>query len=137
MTPEQIHLVKTTWAEMEPIAEQAADTFYARLFEQNPQYRALFTGDMQAQGKMLIAMLNTAVMSISRLEAIAPAVQALGKRHVGYGVTAADYNAVGEALLWTLARWLGEAFTPDARTAWTTTYSMLADTMNEAAARTD
>ncbi|KZX57074.1 hemin receptor [Halioglobus sp. HI00S01] len=137
MPPEQIHLVKTALAAMTPIAEQAADTFYARLFEQNPPYRALFTGDMRAQGKMLIAILNTTVMSIDRREAVVPAIQALGKRHVGYGVTAADYDAVGEALLWTLARWLGEAFTPDTRTAWTTTYSVLADTMNEAAARTD
>lgn len=104
MPPEQIHLVKTALAAMTPIAEQAADTFYARLFEQNPPYRALFTGDMRAQGKMLIAILNTTVMSIDRREAVVPAIQALGKRHVGYGVTAADYDAVGEALLWTLAR---------------------------------
>lgn len=113
MTPEQVKLVKDSWAQVLPISEQAADLFYGRLFELNPAYRELFKGDMQSQGRMLMAMLNTAVNSLERLDDIVPAVQALGQRHVGYGVQEQDYDTVGAALLWTLGQGLGAAFTEE------------------------
>ncbi|MAT92042.1 MAG: hemin receptor [Halioglobus sp.] len=132
MTPEQVTLVKDSWAQVSPISEQAAELFYNRLFELNPDYRALFTGDMKSQGKMLMSMLNTAVASLDRLDAIVPAVQALGQRHVGYGVQEQDYAVVGEALLWTLGQGLGEDFTDEVKQAWTETYTTLAGVMIEA-----
>jgi len=135
MTPEQVKLVKDSWAQVAPISEQAAELFYGRLFELNPDYRALFKGDMKSQGKMLMSMLNTAVASLDKLDAIVPAVQALGQRHVGYGVKAEDYDTVAEALLWTLGQGLGEGFTDEVREAWTLTYTTLATVMIEAAAQ--
>ncbi|MEM9254535.1 MAG: globin family protein [Pseudomonadota bacterium] len=132
MTPEQVTLVKDTWAQVKPIADQAAELFYGRLFELNPDYKALFKGDMTNQGKMLMSMLNTAVASLDRLETIVPAVQALGQRHVGYGVKDEDYDTVGEALLWTLGQGLGDGFTEPVKEAWTETYTTLASVMIEA-----
>ena len=65
---------------------------------------------------------------------LVPAVQALGKRHQTYGVKDAHYDTVGEALLWTLERGLGDGFTPDVKTAWASAYGLLATTMKTAAA---
>jgi len=45
MTPKQIELVQSSFAKVVPIAPQAAEIFYARLFELAPGVRALFTGD--------------------------------------------------------------------------------------------
>ena len=59
-------------------------------------------------------------------------VQDLGKRHKGYGVTAAHYAPVGAALLWTLEKGLGPDFTPDVKAAWTETYTALAGVMTAA-----
>ncbi|MGB1141194.1 MAG: globin family protein [Halioglobus sp.] len=132
MTPEQVTMVKDTWAQVAPISEQAAELFYGRLFELNPDYQSLFTGDMKSQGKMLMSMLNTAVTSLDKLDAIVPAVQALGKRHVDYGVKPEDYDTVGAALLWTLDKGLGDAFTDEVKEAWTETYTTLATVMIEA-----
>lgn len=132
MTPEQIVLVKQSWAQVVPISDQAAELFYGRLFELNPAYRDLFTGDMKSQGKKLMTMINTAVTSLDRLDSIVPAVQDLGKRHVGYGVKDADYDTVAVALLWTLEQGLGDAFTPEVKAAWTLTYTTLANVMIEA-----
>jgi hemoglobin-like flavoprotein len=42
---------------------------------------------------------------------------------------------VGAALLWTLEKGLGRAFTPEMRDAWATVYGLLASTMRNAAAR--
>ncbi|MCW5749261.1 MAG: hemin receptor [Alphaproteobacteria bacterium] len=134
MTPEQKALVRSSFAQVVPIKEAAAELFYNRLFEMDPALRPLFKGDMKEQGAKLMAMIATAVGGLDRLEAIVPAVQDLGKRHAGYGVKAADYDTVGGALLWTLEKGLGPAFTGEVRAAWTACYGLLADTMKQAAA---
>ena len=66
------------------------------------------------------------------LDQILPAVEALGRRHAGYGVREGHYATVGAALLWTLEQGLGDAFTTDVRKAWTTAYGTLASVMIEA-----
>lgn len=133
MTPEQINLVKTSWEKVVPISATAAELFYGKLFELDPSLKSLFKGDMQEQGKKLMRMVGTAVNGLDRLDAIVPAVQQLGVRHVGYGVKDAHYDTVGAALLWTLGQGLGDQFTADTEAAWTTVYGLLADTMKAAA----
>jgi hemoglobin-like flavoprotein len=134
MTPEQIQLVKTSWTQIVPISDQAAQLFYARLFEVAPEVKPLFKGDMIEQGAKLMMMLNTAVNSLERLDQIVPAIQAMGRRHVDYGVKDEHYDYVGEALLWTLEQGLGDGFTDEIKAAWTDTYTLLAETMKAAAA---
>ena len=70
---------------------------------------------------------------LDNLEAIVPAVQELGVRHVNYGVKEEDYATVGSALLSTLEAGLGDAFTPEVKEAWTITYTTLSTTMIDAA----
>jgi nitric oxide dioxygenase len=132
MNAADIQLVQDSFRKITPIAEQAAALFYARLFELNPRLRSLFRGDMAEQGRKLMMMLGIAVTSLHRLDNLVPTVQALGARHAGYGANEEDYATVGAALLWTLEKGLGADFTPAVREAWTTTYSLLANTMLEA-----
>ncbi len=132
MTPQQIELVTSTWAQVKPISEQAAAMFYAKLFELSPEVKPLFTHDMTEQGKKLMTMLDTAVGSLNDLESIIPAVQDMGKRHAGYGVKDEDYAKVAAALLWTLEQGLGDGFTEDVKAAWTETYMTLAGVMIDA-----
>ena len=132
MTSAEIHLVKDSFRQIVPIADQAAALFYARLFELDPALRHLFRGDMREQGRKLMTMIAAVVQSLEHLDTLVPAVRQLGARHAGYGVTPDHYAVVGAALLWTLEKGLGPAFTPDVRDAWTSTYSLLANTMLEA-----
>ena len=134
MTPEQIELVKGSWANVLPISDKAAELFYGKLFELDPSLKSLFKGDMAEQGKKLMKMVNTAVNGLDRLNDIVPAVQQLGVRHIGYGVKDEHYDTVGAALLWTLGAGLGDAFTEETKQAWATAYGILADTMKAAAA---
>lgn len=133
MTPHQIMLVQTSFEKVAPIADTAAELFYRRLFETDPTASKLFKGDMKQQGRKLMQMIGVAVKGLDKLDTIVPAVQSLGKRHVGYGVTEAQYDTVGAALLWTLSQGLGAAFTPEVKEAWTAAYSLLATTMKQAA----
>jgi nitric oxide dioxygenase len=119
---------------VEPIADTAAGLFYARLFELDPSVRPLFAHtDIARQGKVLMQTLTVVVRSLGRLETIVPAVQALGRRHAGYGVRPQDYDKVAAALLWTLEQGLGEGFDDDTRDAWVTAYGTLASVMMAAA----
>jgi hemoglobin-like flavoprotein len=133
VTPTEISLVQGTFRKIVPIADQAAALFYARLFELDPAVRTLFRGDLQEQGHKFMSMLAMAVASLDRLDALLPAIRTLGLRHVGYGALEEHYASVGAALLWTLQKGLGPEFTPSVCTAWTNVYSLLAQTMIEAA----
>lgn len=134
MTEDQIRLVQSSWKLVVPIQETASGLFYGRLFELDPALRALFRTDLKTQGHRLMAILNTVVNGLGRLDQLLPAVQDLGRRHTGYGVQDAHYDTVAGALLWTLEQGLGAAFTAEVRDAWTTAYLTLAGVMKEAAA---
>jgi hemoglobin-like flavoprotein len=134
MTPNEVGLIKASWAAVEPIADTAAELFYGRLFELDPTLQRLFRRtDMTAQRKLLMQTLTVVVKSLDKLDQIVPAVKALGRRHAGYGVRAAHYDTVGAALLWTLEQGLGDGFSPEVRDAWTEAYGTLASVMIEAA----
>lgn len=133
MTPEQIHLVKSSFQKVLPISETAADLFYAKLFELDPSLRPLFRGDIKEQGRKLMDMLDALVRGLDKLQTILGAVQKLGERHVAYGVQNKHYETVGTALLWTLEQGLGKDFTAETKQAWVETYNLVASAMQDAA----
>lgn len=134
MTPDQVALIQSSWQKVVPIKEKAAELFYGKLFELDPNLKPLFKGDIKEQGRKLMMMLNTVVTNLEKLDSLVPAVQDLGKRHVAYGVKDAHYATVGAALLWTLGAGLGDAFTPETEAAWTEAYTVLSTVMKDAAA---
>ena len=133
MTPRQIELVQASFRTVQPMAATAAEIFYKRLFEVAPATRSLFKNDMKTQGQKLMQVLAMAVGSLSNLVTLVPIVQQLGVRHGGYGVKAEDYDSVRQALMWTLALVLQDAWTDELSSAWNTAYAMLAGVMKEAA----
>ena len=133
LTPAQIEAVKSSFAQVAPMAEEAAKLFYEQLFTLDPTLRSLFAEDMTAQRQKLMQMLSTAVNGLDQLETIVPAVKALGVRHIQYGIHDSHYETVGQALLWTLEQGLGPAFTSEIKAAWTEVYTLIAETMKGAA----
>jgi hemoglobin-like flavoprotein len=129
MTPDQVKLVQTSFAQVAPIADHVATMFYDYLFAIAPSTKPLFKSDMAEQRRKLIAMLAAVVNGLGDLHSILPAASALAKRHVSYGVEAGHYAIVGQALLWTLEQGLGSAWTKDLAAAWTAAYTTLADFM--------
>ena len=129
MTNDEICLLKSSFQKIGPIAEQASVLFFARLFELDPTLREIFHGDIAAQGRKLLQTLNLAIQGIDRIDTLAPAARQFGRRHAGYHVKQAHYDAVGEALLWTLAKGLGSDFTSETRDAWGKIYWLLAETI--------
>lgn len=121
--------MQTSFAKVAPIADTAAMLFYDDLFQRDPRLRSLFKDDMTEQRQKLMSMLGTAVANLRQWDKIAAAVQALGKRHVTYGVAPADYDTVGAALIATLEKGLGNDFTPEVRGAWIACYTAIVTEM--------
>ena len=135
MTPQEIAIIRHTWAAVAPIADAAAQSFYSRLFDIDPSTRPLFkTTDMAEQRRKLMGVIGIVVGSLERLDTLIPTVENLGRRHTGYGVEDRHYNSVGAALLWTLEQGLGDEWSEDARIAWSKAYALLAGVMQSAAA---
>jgi hemoglobin-like flavoprotein len=132
MDSKQIELVRASFAKIQPVTEEAAVLFYARLFELNPDLRRLFTIDIREQGHKLMDMLGFAVAGLERVDELIPALEALGQRHVGYGVEDSHYDTVGAALLWTLKQALKTEYTAETNQAWQALYTLLSETMKGA-----
>ena len=126
-------LVRTTFARLAVMPEVAGALLYERLFAASPSFRPLFKNDMRIQGVKLMTMLAMVVYNLPERGRVLPAIRDLAVRHVEYGVTLADYDAMREALLWTLEQVLGEDFRPSVRDAWTVCYDELAGEMKVAA----
>ena len=133
MNDEEKKLVTDSWKKVVPIADQAVQMFYDRLFQTDPTTKPLFKdGDLGEQRKKLIQALALVVKGLDNLESIVPVVADLGRRHVAYGVTTRHYDSVGAALLWTLEQGLGPDWTPKTKAAWTTAYTLLSGVMCQA-----
>lgn len=129
MTPDQISLVQDSFKKVVPIADVAADLFYGRLFEIAPEVKPMFRGDIKEQGRKLMATLGVVVTGLTRLETVLPAASTLARKHVDYGVKAEHYTPVGAALLWTLEKGPGDAWTPELADAWGSAYGTLSNFM--------
>jgi len=134
MNSNTIHHVQSSWALVVPIAPKAAAIFYDEIFTLDPSLRHLFKVDMQAQGMRLMQMIGAAVWQLKRLDALVPALQGLGQRHAGCGVVPRHYAIVGTALLATLSKGLGPAFTAEVKAAWVEVYGVMSTVMCNAAA---
>lgn len=134
MDAEQIALVKKTWKifrDIDPVL--IGDVFYSKLFIHAPSLRHLFKTPRHEQSKKLIEMLSIIVGRLERLDELTEEIRQLALRHVHYGARAADYKAVGDALIWTLQQGLGADWTIEVQTAWLNCYKILSETMINAA----
>ncbi len=125
ITQQQIELVESSAAAVDPVLEGFAAAFYARLFSQHPGLRPMFLEDPGAQATKLAAELRRIVSALRDPERFARQVRTLGERHLRYGVVASHYDVVGWVLIATFADVLGPAFTPELEAAWTVAYAQV------------
>ena len=110
--------------------EHFGQHFYELLFAREPQLKQLFQRNSPgAQSKMFAQKLTALVDHLENPEAFARELMALASSPREYGVTAAMYAPVGEALLDTMRRACGDAFTEELEQAWRGAYRALSDAM--------
>ena len=133
MDPQQIALVRASFADASAPAGALTGAFYDRLFAAAPELHALFPADRAAQERKLEAELQAIVDRLDHVDDLVARTRALGSRHVRYGARPAHYDIVGDALLGALADTLGTGFTPQIAGAWRYAYNLVAEAMQQGA----
>lgn len=134
MTPQDIALVRSSFAQLHRRKIETACLFYERLFTTTPSTRQLFKTDIETQAAKLMETLMVALAMLNDPGGLNVLLERLGERHRNYGVRPEHYEAVRSALLWTLETSLGAGFTAQTRAAWTELYDQMARTMLSAEA---
>ena len=73
-----------SFAKVAPIAPQAAALFYGRLFEIAPEVRPVFKGDIEEQGRTLVAVLHDREENMQVAQPDAPSNTAVPIGHCGH-----------------------------------------------------
>ena len=134
MNPETIVRLREAFAQLAADADGFAQRFYAELFRLSPSTRGMFAEDMVEQRGKFVGMLGSLLEALDSPSRSEPMWCELGRRHVGYGVSEDDYDAVGAALLICLRQRLAEDWNEAMETAWAGFYGELSETMIDAAA---
>ena len=126
----QIETLRSSFALVIEKEPELTSRFYEILFERYPQVRPMFSPDRQKmQSRMLAQALAAVVDHLEDPDWLGETLEAMGARHVRYGVRDEMYGWVGESLLATLAEVAGDAWTPDLEAAWTDAYGAIAGLM--------
>jgi NAD(P)H-flavin reductase/hemoglobin-like flavoprotein len=128
-----VRLIRESYAQVQPRAEEVAQFFYAMLFAIAPATRELFAANMQVQRSRFFRALVHIVQNFDRPDELVPFLQQLGRDHRKFGVLAQHYDAMGTALVTALKQYAGPVWTPQVEKAWSDAYGLIAKTMREAA----
>jgi hemoglobin-like flavoprotein len=132
MNARTIELLAASFARVCANKDDAATIFYARLFMTAPELRPLFKADIESQKQKLLSSLAQ-IVDFYRIGVDPESYLAhLGRGHHGYGVRRAHFDAVGDALVFTLAQVLGQEFSPEIRAAWVSAYAEVSAVMMRA-----
>ncbi|GLW17035.1 hypothetical protein Stsp01_37780 [Streptomyces sp. NBRC 13847] len=126
-------LIRRTMAEIEPVADKVTSYFYALLFVQYPDLRALFPASMDTQRDRLFKALLTAAQHVDDADVLTAYLANLGRGHRKYGTVPDHYPAVGECLLAALGRYATSSWGPETEAAWVRAYTAISQIMIDAA----
>jgi hemoglobin-like flavoprotein len=135
VTPEQIELVRSSYASRRADAPAMAAEFYRRLFAADPSAGPLFTSRPDVLSEKFATELDAFVQAIRLLRCLRGLVNDLAARHAAYGVQTRHHRAAGEALVGALAAHLGPAWDRATEAAWRRAYNLVAEIMMSTPAR--
>jgi hemoglobin-like flavoprotein len=122
MTPEQVDLIRHSFDAIWPVRRKLADLFYRRFFELAPNAKHLFPKDMERQHLKLMDMIAAIVGALDKRELFQSIIRHTGQQHAQFGVKSSHFVAFGDALIWSLEKQFGTAFTPELKDAWIDLY---------------
>src|ERR1700745_2323785 len=117
MTPEQVDLIRRSFDAIRPVRRKLAALFYSRFFELAPDAKHLFPNDMERQHLKLMDMIAAIVGALDKRELFQSIIRHTGRQHAQCGVKP-SHVAFGDALMWSLEKQFGTAFTPRLKDAW-------------------
>ncbi len=116
---DQKRLIRDSFTSIEPAADLVARLFYMKSVDLDPSIAAIFKMPTRAQRRKFMAAMKLAIISLDRLQALAPIIKLLSARQRLEGVRPRHYAAFRKAWVWSLEQSLEFRFTGEAREAWT------------------
>jgi NAD(P)H-flavin reductase/hemoglobin-like flavoprotein len=126
--------IRSSWAVVAPRIDELGRHFYATLFGLAPATRELFPVNMEVQRSRLLRAIVHVVQMVDRPNELTPFLEQLGRDHRKFGVRSEHFDAVGMALISSIGRFSGPAWTPGIEKAWVDAYRTVAAAMRSAAA---
>lgn len=133
LTEADVQIIRSTHAELQRLGTETYLAFYQRLFEAHPELRPLFNTKIEIQAQKLRQTLDLLVKSLEGWEQLGSELRAMGRRHSYYGVVAAHYPIVRDALIGAFAVTLGSRWTAESQSAWGALYDAAGGVMMEGA----
>ena len=125
--------LEQSFATLAGVGDEMTRVFYDTLFARVPAVRAMFPPDLAQQRQKLLATLAWVVANLKNRDSMLAAVDALGRRHRGYGATAAHYPIVASCLLSAMRTVGGDQFGDEAAADWEVAINLIGERMIAAA----
>jgi nitric oxide dioxygenase len=125
-------LVKGTAALLKEQGVALTRHFYARMFEHNPELKAIFNQGHQREGSQQQALAMAVAAYAQHIEnpgVLMPVLELIANKHVSLGIRAEHYAIVGRHLLASIREVLGALATDELIDAWGAAYGQLADVL--------
>lgn len=125
------HVVRETWAEMEPQVDEVAGWFAALLFTLDPGIRALFPTTVTPPARRLLRSMLLPMTTLDRPADLAAALDPLVAEHRGLGLAAEQYETIGVALVGAMRRFAGDRWDSATERAWAQAFALVAEPLEE------
>ena len=125
-------LVKGTAALLKEQGVALTRHFYARMFEHNPELKAIFNQGHQREGSQQQALAMAVAAYAQHIDnpgVLMPVLELIANKHVSLGIRAEHYAIVGRHLLASIREVLGALATDELIEAWGAAYGQLADVL--------
>lgn len=126
----QRELVKGTAALLKAHGVALTRHFYARMFEHNPELKAIFNQGHQREGSQQQALAMAVAAYAQHIDnpgVLMPVLELIANKHASLGIRAEHYGIVGRHLLASIREVLGDLATDALIEAWGAAYGQLAD----------
>lgn len=126
----RVTLIESDFSKISGRGTEFAEKFYGRLFEHYPRVKPLFSHvSMSRQQQHLFSALVMTIENLRSPDTLSESLKALGRRHAGYGVAPAHYEAVAQTLLEVIEEMMGEEWSAVHHEAWKDALEAVSRTM--------
>lgn len=127
---DRVTLIEADFSKISSRGTEFAEKFYGRLFQHYPRVKPLFSHvSMSRQQQHLFSALVMTIENLRSPDTLSESLKALGRRHAGYGVGPAHYEAVAQTLLEIIGEMMGEEWSSVHREAWKDALEAVSRTM--------
>jgi len=131
--PTKSNLIRSSFKAVMSTKPELVEDFYTRLFVVAPEVRDVLPKTTQEQTEHLESMLQLALVALDMQEALIAPLHAMGEEYAKLGMLSGQHHMINEALMDTLAAQIGDDWTPQISSAWTSVLTFISSKMIEGA----